>query len=54
MRGQPSGVVVKFVRSPSLAQGSWIQILGADLHTTHQIMLWQCPIPKIEDDWHRC
>ena len=31
MRGQPSGIVVKFVHSGSAAQGSWVQIPGMDL-----------------------
>ena len=34
------GVVVKFARSILVAQGSWVQILGVDLHTAHQAMLW--------------
>ena len=54
MRGWPTGIVVKFMCSASVAQGSCVQILGADLHTTHQVMLWQHPIYKIEEDWHRC
>src|SRR3712207_7704526 len=29
----PSGVAVKFTRSPLLAWGSWVQIPGTDLHT---------------------
>ena len=39
--GLPNGVVVKFVCSTSVAQGSPVGILGTDLHTTHQAMLWQ-------------
>ena len=40
-RGQPGGVVVKFVHC-ALAAHSWqVQILGVDLHTTYQAMLWQ-------------
>ena len=31
LRGWPSGVVVKFARSPSGAQGLLVQILGTDL-----------------------
>ena len=53
-RGQPSGVVVKFACSTLMAQGSPVQILGADLHTAHQAMLWWLPTNKIEEDWHRC
>ena len=41
--GSAHGPVVKFMRSASAAQGSQVQILGADLHTAHQAMLWQHP-----------
>ena len=51
--GQSSGVVVKFELSALVAQDSWVWILGADLCTTHQGMLRQCPTYKIEEDWHR-
>ena len=50
----PSGVVVKFVCSASAAQASQVWILGADLHISHQAMLWRCPTYKIEEYWHRC
>ena len=49
-RGRPSGVVVEFVRSALAAQGSWVQIPGADLHTAHQATLWQHITYKIEGD----
>ena len=52
--GQPCGIVVKFVRSASVAQRSRIQILGADLCTAHQAMLRWHPTYKMEEDWHRC
>ena len=52
--GWPGGVVVEFVFSALVAWGSWTQILGVDLHTTHQGMLWRCPTYKIEEDWHNC
>ena len=42
LRGWPGGVVVKFTRSALVACGSQVQIPGADLHTTHQAVLWQC------------
>ena len=35
--------MVKFACSTSEAQGTQVQILGADLHTAHQAMLWWCP-----------
>ena len=44
-RGQPGGIEVKFMCS--------IGILGADLFTTGQAMLWHHPTCKIEEDWHR-
>ena len=46
--------MIKFVHSASAALGLRIQILGADLHTAHQVLLWQRPTYKIEEDWHRC
>ena len=50
----PSGAVAKFVCSALAAQGVLVLILGVDLHTTHQAMLWQHLTYKIEEDWHRC
>ena len=52
-RGQPSGIVVKFTRSTSVAQDLQVRILGTDLHTTHQAMLWWHPTYKIEENCHR-
>ena len=37
----PSGAVVKFARSASVAQGSLVWIPGADLCTAWHTMLWQ-------------
>ena len=51
---RPGGTVVKFVHSSSVAQSSQVPILGVDLHTAHQAMLWWHPTYKIEEDWHRC
>ena len=48
------GIVVKFACSASATRGPQVQILGADLHTAHQAILWQYPIYKIEEDWYRC
>ena len=53
VKGQPGGMVAKFLRSALGAQGLWVQTLGADLHTALQAMLWH-PTYKIEEDWHRC
>ena len=40
-RGLPGGIAVKFVCSASVAQGSPVQILGTDLYTAYQAILWQ-------------
>ena len=53
-RGHLSGIVVKFVVSILMTQSSRVQTLGADLHTTHQALLWQYPTCKIEEEWHTC
>ena len=45
-RGQSGGIVVKFTCSALVARGSPVQILGMDLHTTHQATLW--PTNKIQ------
>ena len=44
--GKPCGTVVEFLRSALVPQGSRVQIPGMDLHTTHQVMLWQHPTYK--------
>ena len=51
--GHPSGVMIKFVPSTSVAWGLWFQIPDVDLLTAHQAMVWQHPIYKVEEDWHR-
>ena len=53
-RGWSGDIMVKFMHSALAAQGSRVRILGTDLHTTHQAMLWWHPIYKIEEDCHRC
>ena len=53
-QGQPGGVEVKFTGSASTAWGSQVWVLGANLHTTHQAMLWQLLTYKIEEDCHKC
>ena len=50
-RGQPCGIVAKFICSASASLQIWI--LGVDLHVAHQATLWQHPTYKIEEDWHR-
>ena len=44
--GQPGGVMVKFALSTLAVQGSQARIPGADLHTSHQTMLWWHPTYK--------
>ena len=44
------GIVVEFAFSTSVTWGSWVQLLGTDLHTSHQAMLWGSPIYKNEED----
>ena len=51
--GLPGGIAIKFEHSALVVWGSQVQIPGADLHTTHQAMLWHCPIHKIGEDWYR-
>ena len=34
-----------------MAWGSWVWILGEDLRTAHQAMLWRHPTYKIKEDW---
>ena len=52
--GDQPGGIVKFVHSASAALDSPVWILGADLHTAHQAMLWWRPTYKIEEDWLKC
>ena len=44
-RGRPGGIAVKFPCSLLVARGL-VRILGADLHTAHQAMLWCHPTKK--------
>ena len=46
MQGKPSGIVVKFMCSALAVRGSQVRILGVDLQTAHQSMLWQHPTTK--------
>ena len=39
--GQPGGAAVKFTHSTSAAQGLLVQVLGTDLYTVYQAILWQ-------------
>ena len=53
-RGQPGGIVVKFMCSALVVQGSWVLLRDVDLYTTRHATLWWHPIYKVEEDWHRC
>ena len=53
-RGRPGGLVIKFTHTASVALGLQVLILGTDLHIAYRAMLWQHPIYKMEEDWHRC
>ena len=53
MGGWSFGIVVKSSMLHFSGLGSQVQILGTDLQTGHQAMLWQCPTYKMEEDWHR-
>ena len=39
--GRLGGAVVKFARSALVVWGSLVRILGMDLYTAYQAMLWQ-------------
>ena len=52
-RSWAGGVVVKFTCFALAAQGSRVWILGRDLQTAHQAMLWQHPTYKTEEDWQQ-
>ena len=43
-------MVVKFTGSVLVAGGSWVWILGMNLYTAHQAMLWWHPTYKIEEE----
>ena len=51
---QPCGTVVKSVHSALAAGGLQVWILGADLWTAQQAILWRHPTHKIEEDGHQC
>ena len=54
IKGQSSGMTVKFAHSTSVTQGSLVQIPGMDLCTTYQATLWQVAHIKVEEDGDRC
>ena len=51
--GWPSAVVVKFMHSALVAQGSWVDPgHGPTPHSSSHAVAH--PTYKIEEDWHRC
>ena len=53
-RGQPGGAVVKCARSASAAQGSPVQIWGADMALHGTPCCGRHPTYKVEEDGHGC
>ena len=53
-RSWPGGTAVKFALSALAARGLLVQILGVDLHTAYQAMLWWHSTYKGEEDGHGC
>ena len=53
-RGQPSGTVVKFTQSPSVAQGLLVRIPGTDMALLGKPCCDRRPTYKLEEDGHRC
>ena len=48
--GRSGGVVVKLAIFALVAQGLQVWILGVDVHTAHQAILWQHPTQKNQKD----
>ena len=53
-RGQPGGTVVKCARSTLVAQGSPVQIPGADMALLDKLCCGRHPTYKAEEDGHIC
>ena len=52
--GRSGGAAVKFARSASAAQGSWVQIPRADMAPLGKPCCGRRPTYKIEKDAHGC
>ena len=52
-RGQPSGAAVRFTCS-TVAWGSLVQILGADMAPLGRPCCGRRPMYKVEEDGHKC
>ena len=53
-RGRPGGTAVKFARSASVAWGSPVQILGADMAPLGKPCCGRHPTYKVEENGHGC
>ena len=53
-RAWPGGVVVKFTRSTSVAQGLPVQIPGVDMALLIKPCCGRRPTYKVEEDGHGC
>ena len=54
MRGWPSGTAVKFAHSASVARGSPVRILGADVALLGVPSCGRHLAYKVEEDGHEC
>ena len=52
--GQPGGAAVKFTRSTSAAQGSLVQISGANMALRGKPCCGRHSTYKVEEDGHGC
>ena len=54
MRGRPGGAAVKFAHSASVARGSPVRVLGADMAPLSKPCCGRRPTYKVEEDGHGC
>ena len=53
-RGPPGGAAAKCARSALVAQGSAVQVPGADMALLGKPCCGRCPTYKVEEDGHGC